>query len=141
MSYAPSGDKRLATPSRLIGLVHTVIQRKLVKQIDHLVRSHGEQAGYDDLGAYRTEGNGGANRRNELNGLVSSTRHRVLRVSAHFPTQLARASSSDSSFERDQQRWNLVKGRQYSKGCLPSLFRRRFQIRHHHRDHPGGASR
>ena len=36
-------------PARLMGFVRTVIQRKLAKQIDHLVRTRGEQADYQGI--------------------------------------------------------------------------------------------
>jgi RNA polymerase sigma-70 factor (ECF subfamily) len=62
-------------PSRLMGFVRTVIQRKLAKQIDHLVRSRGERAAYDDIqhvpdGKKTPEQIVAAK---ELDGLVSAT--------------------------------------------------------------------
>jgi len=67
--------RELRDPSRLMGFVRTVIQRKLVKQIEHLVRSRGEQADYADIqhvpDGRKTPEQIAAS--NELDGLVSAT--------------------------------------------------------------------
>jgi RNA polymerase sigma-70 factor (ECF subfamily) len=67
--------QEIRDPARLMGFVRTVIQRKLAKQIDNLVRSRGEHADYNDIqrlpdGKETPEQIAAAK---ELDGLVSAT--------------------------------------------------------------------
>ena len=41
--------QEMREPARLMGFVRTVVQRKLARQINHLVRSRDEQAGFGDI--------------------------------------------------------------------------------------------
>jgi RNA polymerase sigma factor (sigma-70 family) len=67
--------REIRHPARLMGFVRTVIQRKLAQQIDHLVRSRGEQAAFGDIHTVpdgrKTPEQIAAAR--EIEGLVSAT--------------------------------------------------------------------